>query len=709
MKLLQWLVKVIVSLAALLAAIDQLGNGFIKSFLAKQGSIEELLFLVISYYVAPSALVGFIIYFFFRRGAWKKWCRCFEYAGSAKAVPLNKLRPQRRMDLPYVHIQRSLTHPATLGKPLSSEPRIAADAEQYFLNQIDNQNWHQTHCGFLLEGTALVGKTRFAGEWLRLHRGRSLLLVPSYSSVPQPYKGLKRYRKRGISIFLDDLDNYKATVGEICRFVDVLHRWGIPTLIVATVRDSGPGQLVQTDPGFRCLLERLEHLALGVLTNAQMELLGEELGEDICTGPKDRSPTFEWLLGEQFRVMRQRYATELSNRERAFLRAARLLDSCGIPLIKDRWAFVAQELFQVPAEISVQADLYNSLRLHGFLFEESPEPSYLKHVVNGDLELDPLLQKFESVLEKHKDGEAFLCWGIFLFIQRLDLNRSAAYFKLAVSMQEMIGTAEALRIAALASGWVGAILHDEAGDAEGARQAYEEAVALGKRSGTAEALRIAALAGHSLGAILHETGDAEGATQAWEEAVALGKRSGAEEALRIAALASGALAVILHETGDAEGATQAWEEAVALGKRSGTAEALRIAALAGHSLGAILHETGDAERARQAYEEAVALGKRSGTVEGLEGAALASGALAVILHEAGDAEGARQAYEEAIGLGKRSGTAKALETASQASHSLGAILHETGDAEGARRGRRMRRPSRWESEAIPRRGSGLLA
>jgi len=547
MKLLQWFVKVIFALLALVsgsAAIDYFGNGIIKNFLANQGLIAESSFLVISYYVAPSALlVGFTIYFLFRYRAWKKWCRCFEYAGSAKAVPLDKLRPQRRMDLRYIHIQRSLTHPATLGKPLSRGVRIAADAEQYFLNQIDNHKWHETHYGFLLEGTQVVGKTRFVGEWLRLYRGRSLLLVPSYSSVPQPHKALKRYRKRGISILLDDLDNYKARARETCQFIDVLHQWGIPTLVVATVRDSGPGQLVQTDPRFRCLRERLEHLALGVLTSAQIELVGEKLGEDIPVDPKDRSPTFEWLLKEQFRVMRQRYASELSDLQRAFLRAARLLDSCGIPVTKDRWAFVAEELFQVPAGGSVQADLYNSLRLHGFLFGESPEPSYLKHVVNGDLKVGRLLQRLESTLEKHKDGEAFLSWGLFLFIQRLDLTRSLACFKLAVSMQKMIGTAEALRIAALASSGIGLILH-KAGDAEGARQAWEEAVTLGKRSGTVEGLETATLASGALASILDKAGDVKGASRAYEEAVTLGKRSGTERGFEAAALASSMFALM---------------------------------------------------------------------------------------------------------------------------------------------------------------------
>ena len=684
MWVLRWFASLIGALALVYGVVegyDQLSSGAVATWLAKQESwLPSTITLTALYFTVPTlfffVLAVPVVLIRRRTSSWKAWCHTFLYAGSADRLNLAVLVPRQRMDLRYVPLKRSLQHSLTLGRPPIGSSQVADDAAAYLLSMVSRPDWQESHWGFLLEGTAVVGKTRFCGEWLRKHRPKAFLLFPLHNSLSRPHPRLRRYTRKGVVLFLDNLDNYEPIIENLCWFVGTLHEWRTPVLVVATVRDSGPGQQVQTDSVFRPLRDRLAHFALTPLSDTQMEQVGKELNEPPPTLTQDRSPTFAWLLRQQFDEMRRRFNILLSERDRSLLRTARLLDICGIPVSRERWLRVAQRVLNFPREPSIQVDTFTSLRRHGFLTGESPEPSYLKHVINGEFDINPLLTRLAESLRQDKDGEGFFYWGTSMTRQGVDRDAASVLLGEAVTILAARGTPEGQAATAQAAFNLGRNL-DEAGKREEAHQAYGEAMALGKASGMASGQDVAASAAFNLGQNLDREGKREEANQIYRQAVALGKTSERQRGLAVATVSACYLGQNLAAMDKWEEGNQVWLEAIELGKAGGIPEGKENAAQAAFMLGQHLDKAGKREEAHQAYGEAMALGKASRTSLGQRAAAEAGVNLGSKLARLGQGKEANRVWREAVDLGKASETPQGLEAAAQAAFNLGVMLHQS--------------------------------
>ncbi len=368
----------LVGAITLIAGIDYFFDGAIKSRVDGLG-LEWLGPLIVSPLFSIALGVSFL--FVLVWSAWRKWdtwCNTFLYAGKGRDLDLKKVAPSRLMqDIKYVPIKRTLEHPRRLEQPVLE---TMDDAESFFLTRLQHPAFLQAHWGFLVEGTTLVGKTRFVGEWIRRHFPDAFVLVPDPTNVPPEIPGRLR-RKSQVCLLLDDLDEFREHVAVWCRWIETLRDGKGSILVWSTVRDGGPGYEVQDTPAFRPIRENLEHVVLARLSREQQEEVGRQTGILHQALPRDREPTFAWLLEREFQEARRRYHTQLEPADRTLLQAAALLERCNIPIRSDLWLRAAKQVFDFPEGPSNESEALHRLRQQGFLQRGVPEPAYLRHVV----------------------------------------------------------------------------------------------------------------------------------------------------------------------------------------------------------------------------------------------------------------------------------------------------------------------------------------
>jgi hypothetical protein len=346
----KWIAIVIgvqLSIFGAIATYDSLSANSVQTFISEHGLQMLVPAFLTLYFLVPLVLVLPVVSVINNRSGWDSWCGCFRYAGLAEMLDLALVFPQRRMDIAHVPLKRSLLSRLSLTDPPNVAVKVTDGTEAFLLELVSKTDWQQGHCGFLIEGTAMVGKTRFVGEWIRRYQAKTFLLVPTRGILPAFHPRLAKYKSKGITLFLDDLDDFSPVTADICSFLETLHRKHISCVIISTVRDSGPSQRIQSEPTFRTLRDQLYYFALEPLTYDQMNEVGEKVGILPPRAPRDREPTFSWLLDNQFQEMRRRFRIEITELERSLLYAARMIDCCGIPITRERWFIVAQEVLDL--------------------------------------------------------------------------------------------------------------------------------------------------------------------------------------------------------------------------------------------------------------------------------------------------------------------------------------------------------------------------
>lgn len=234
---------IVVFIAAMSAIDEYLLDGAIKSLL--RAVISSPIFW------ALSVTLGLFVWVDSGRRKWAAWIKNFRYAGKGRSLDLTKVAPSRLMkDIKYVPIQRALERPRSLEMAQPAVEKISEDADAFFLGRRQDPAFLQTRWGFLIQGTALVGKTRFVGEWIRRHFPDAFVLVPDPTNVPPEIPGRLR-RKSQVCLLLDDLDEFREHVAVWCRWIETLRDGKGSILVWSTVRDGGPGYEVQDTPAFR--------------------------------------------------------------------------------------------------------------------------------------------------------------------------------------------------------------------------------------------------------------------------------------------------------------------------------------------------------------------------------------------------------------------------------------------------------------------------
>lgn len=151
-----------------------------------------------------------------------------------------------------------------------------------------------------------------------------------------------------------------------------------------------------------------------------------------------------------------------------------------------------------------------------------------------------------------------------------------------------------------------------------------------------------------------ESGQMERARQRYEEALALGGDSDAQLLLGMLTQAAFNLGILESERGDAVGARASWERAIELGARSGHPSGWDPAAVAAFNLGHLFVRDGSTEAGRRMLEQVGAIGEPAGTPLGLMASAKAALALATLAEQEGlpgEPEAGRQ-YRRALELGR---------------------------------------------------------
>ncbi len=297
---------------------------------------------------------------------WQAWRAAFRHAGPARDLDADTVAgTTRRMDQPFVDGVRTLARPVTLQS--QQEERgglVSTDAARYLREQIVERG----RLGLLLQGRPLLGKTRFLVERLRQDYPEVFVLAPDPGRpIPAVPEHLAQHLGGGACLLLDDLERFEERVHEVTTLLDHLRRQakqlGMPLLVLATVRDGGPGSTVQNEAAFRALREGLQHLELQPPSDDLIEEVGEQTHfEPRARGERERS--FAFVLEKEFEGQRERYqALVKSEREDdrqavRWLQAAKLLDDRSIPLERARLEHVAASLFGFePGSVKTEAPL----------------------------------------------------------------------------------------------------------------------------------------------------------------------------------------------------------------------------------------------------------------------------------------------------------------------------------------------------------------
>jgi len=151
-----------------------------------------------------------------------------------------------------------------------------------------------------------------------------------------------------------------------------------------------------------------------------------------------------------------------------------------------------------------------------------------------------------------------------------------------------------------------------------------------------------------------EAGQFERAKQRYEEALKLGGDSDAQLLLGMLTQAAFNLGILESERGDSAGACASWQRAMELGERSGHPSGWDPASVAAFNLGHLLIRDGDTDAGRRMLEAVSGIGEPAGTPLGLMASAKAALALATLAEQEGlpgEPEAARQ-YTRALELGR---------------------------------------------------------
>lgn len=436
-------------------------------------AVWQAVLLLVLAALGLTLLVGGITTKLEKRAAWNAWREAFRYIGPALHTDAQAIvGPTREMGQTFVDRPRALAAPPTLQSPRDGT-LLATDAAAFLRDQILGPG----RLGLLLQGRPLLGKTRFLVEWLRREHPDLYVLAPdSGQDLPAPHDDLARHLTHGACLFLDDLDTFAERMPQVLALLDTLRALtterGVPVLVLATVRDGGPGATVDNDPAFRPLREGLTRVEIQPPTDAHMDAVAEQVDPDPLP-PGEREQSFAFVLETQFEVQRERYARlqqSEATRDRAALRwlqAAKLLDDRGISLKRDRVEAVAAALFQHAPE-DTEAGLL-VLRQQGFRDDRVLEPSFLKNVARDFTADRPgLADDLETLLRDRTDAEALFEWGVALAIQGRDLVHAERLLRDAADAGRASGTPEGLAQVAIAQYNLGVLLNQE-GDPDGAR------------------------------------------------------------------------------------------------------------------------------------------------------------------------------------------------------------------------------------------------
>ncbi|MEM1041849.1 MAG: hypothetical protein AAGI91_04390, partial [Bacteroidota bacterium] len=476
------------------------------------------------------------------------------------------------MDQPFVDGVRALSRPVTLPtKQDEGGGLVAGDAAQYLREQIVGRG----RLGLLLQGRPLLGKTRFLTEWLRQEHPAMFVLAPDPGKPTPPLPDrLAQHLSHGCCLFLDDLEQFdecmKSNVMPLLgQLSEQAEQRSVPFLVLATVRDGGPGSTVLNDPSFRSLREGLEHVEIQPPTDALIDEVAKQVEPDPLP-PGEREQSFAFVLEGDFEVQRTRYQdllrSEKANDRQAlrWLKTAKLLDDRGISLTRARLQRIAEALFDFEPEQTEEA--LSVLQEQGFRDRQALEPAFLKNVVPGPQETQAdLPEHLEETLQAQQDAEALFEWGTLLAIEGRESERAARLLRASAKAGRDAATPEGLVQVAKASYNLGWLLSNRMDDPDGARTAWEAAVAAGREASTAEGLVEVAKASVNLGWLLSERmDDPDGARTAYEAAVAVGREASTAEGLVQVAMASYNLGWLLsNRMDDPDGARTAYEAAVA--------------------------------------------------------------------------------------------------------------------------------------------------
>ncbi|MEO5987627.1 MAG: tetratricopeptide repeat protein [Candidatus Eisenbacteria bacterium] len=151
-----------------------------------------------------------------------------------------------------------------------------------------------------------------------------------------------------------------------------------------------------------------------------------------------------------------------------------------------------------------------------------------------------------------------------------------------------------------------------------------------------------------------EAGQFERAKQRYEEALQLGGDSDAQLLLGMLTQAAFNLGILESESGDAARARVSWERAIQLGARSGHPSGWDPAAVAAFNLGHLFVRDGSTEAGRRMLEQVSVIGEPAGTPLGLMASAKAALALATLAEQEGLPGGpeATRQYRRALEFGR---------------------------------------------------------
>jgi tetratricopeptide (TPR) repeat protein len=215
-----------------------------------------------------------------------------------------------------------------------------------------------------------------------------------------------------------------------------------------------------------------------------------------------------------------------------------------------------------------------------------------------------------------------------------------------------------------------AVLYQEQGALDKARNLYRESLDISKRLGDQSGVAIAL---HELGRLAHGQGEIEEARRLYGESLDITKGLGNQS---VVAAALRSLAGLAQEQGEMEEARRLYGESLEiekkLGNQSGVADI--VMGLAG-----LAQAQGEMEEARRLYGEGLHITKRLGDQRGL---ANALQGLAGLVLSQGETEEARRLYGESLHIKKKLGDQSGVATIF---HELGRLTQEQGEMEEARR------------------------
>jgi tetratricopeptide (TPR) repeat protein len=230
-----------------------------------------------------------------------------------------------------------------------------------------------------------------------------------------------------------------------------------------------------------------------------------------------------------------------------------------------------------------------------------------------------------------------------------------------------------------------AILDQESGNAERARQRYEEALRLGGDADGSLILGMLTQAAFNLGLLDSDGGDDDGAARSWERAIELGARAAHPSGWDPAAVAAFNLGHLYARRGEAALAREKLEEVGRIAEPGGTPLGLMASAKAALALAAMADRDGllgEPEAARQ-YHRAIDLGRASRLPEGTFAALQAAVGLGEQSMGGGRYADAVPHYRDALELSGTCEAKPAERFVVLAELRIGQALGEAGDREAA--------------------------